>query len=169
MLDGIDHALNAFQTIDKGLIYIDFTGKNPSFIQAVTPPWMKTIGKDYNYKKVAYIQIGKPFGLISLDTANNYGFQYSGYEQWTQDKQTFDSDLSSYNNQMTIYNNEVDADNANGGVIGNSPEYLRLQQMSNALSQLDQQINNLATKLGAFWSPNSDIVTNIEIFWQGNY
>lgn len=152
ILDGIDHAINAFQTTDSGLIYIDFTGNDPSLIQAV-PPEETTFGTPDNHKKVAYLQVGEPLGLISLDTVNNYGFQYSGYEQWENDKQLFDSDLSSYNDQMTIYNNEVEADNAKGGVVTNSPEYLRLQSMSNSLAQLNQQINNLATKLGAFWMP----------------
>ena len=168
ILDGIDHAINAFQTTDNGSIYIDFTGNDPSLIQAV-PPGETTFGTPNNHKKVAYLQVGKPLGLISLDAANNYGFQYSGYEQWENDKQIFDSDLSSYNNQMTIYNNEVETDNANGGVVTNSPEYLRLQSMSNSLAQLNQQINNLATKLGAFWMPPDETITGIEVFWQGNY
>ena len=154
VLDGIDHALNAFQTTDQGLIYIDFTGNDPSIVQPVASQGETDFGAANNYKKVAYIEVGKPLGLISLDVASSYGFRYSGYEQWTTDMQTFNSILNSYNSRVQV-------DNTNGGVIRGSPEYLQLQQ-------LEQQLSALAVKLGTFWEPGGT-VTKIELFWKSNH
>jgi hypothetical protein len=152
-LTGMDHALNAFQTEDKGLIYIDFTGKDPSKTQT-TNTQGKTYGISDNNKKVAYVNIGKPLGLISLDVSDNYGFDYSGYEKWTQDKQIFDSKLAAYNSA-------IEFDNYAGGVVSGSAE-------SRRLNKVKQEINDLASRLGGFWD-EGEAVTNIETFWQSNH
>jgi len=154
VLDGINHALNAFQTTDKGLIYIDFTGNDPSIVQPIASYGETDFGTSKNYKKVAYIEVGKPLGLISLDVVSNYGFQYSGYEQWTTDMRAFNSILDSYNSR-------VQADNANGGVIRGSVEYLQMQQ-------LKRQLITLSTKLGTFWEPVGTVI-KIELFWKSNH
>jgi len=47
------HALNAFETTDKGLVYVDCTGP--------TQP----IGELDSYDKIGYIEVGEEYGLIS--------------------------------------------------------------------------------------------------------
>jgi len=56
--DEIGHALNAFETIDKGLVYIDCT----------------------QWDTIAYIEKGKEYGCIDLDKA--YSPAYSFYEEY---------------------------------------------------------------------------------------
>ncbi|AKB85149.1 AN1-type zinc finger domain-containing protein [Methanococcoides methylutens] len=52
--DDVDgHALNAFETTDKGLVYVDCTGST------------QQIGELDSYDKIGYIEVGKEYGLIS--------------------------------------------------------------------------------------------------------
>jgi hypothetical protein len=162
------HACDAFQITDESLIYIDFTGENSADDMYATSSLETTFGKVSNYKKIAYIQVGEPYGLISLDAASNYGFQYSGYSQWEKDKQTFDSDLSIYNNQVDAYNSLVESYNAKGGVLINSPEDIQLKSMKSSQDQLNQQILNFSARLGGFWD-QPGIVTGYKIIWDGSW
>lgn len=79
---GEGHALNAFNTTDRGLVYIDCTGQG---IQAVYPPFLCyiVIGDTDSDDKVAYLEIGKPLGMITLGCP--YGLSYADYEQWKED------------------------------------------------------------------------------------
>ena len=173
------HAFDAFQTSDRGLIYIDFTGKGFSDIQAFNQTGT-TLGEASNNKKVAYIQIGESYGLISLDTANNYGFQYSGYQQWTQDKQTLDSEQSSYSSQTEAYNNQEEAYNSQveaydsqveaynsqveaykarggGATVASSTQY---QQLATEYEQLVTEKQQLTTKYQQLTTTKTSLGTN---------
>lgn len=131
--EGIGHALNAFNTTDKGLVYIDCTGEELHTIQLFPlNQIIFTIGNIGGNDKIAYVQKGKPLGLISVGTS--YGLNYSDYLQWQLDvenmKRRFDS-----------------------------------TDISEVLSQLENESNQ---KLGSFWEPDSsasNIVESIEIYW----
>jgi len=65
----VGHALNAFRTTDKGLVYVDCTGRDiMSFIFGYV-----------EYDKVAYVVKGKVYGLVSINRATSP--EYSYYEQ----------------------------------------------------------------------------------------
>ncbi len=83
-VSGPAHALNAFYTTDRGLVYIDCTG--PGFQEV-------TLAVDYD--KVAYIEMGRDCGLIPLDKATS--FDYAFYEQWTQQWAEYEQKVSLYN------------------------------------------------------------------------
>ncbi|MBM3883489.1 MAG: hypothetical protein FJ387_27925 [Verrucomicrobia bacterium] len=54
---GIGHALNAFQTTDKGLVYVDCTGSpHPA-------------NKPDHFDTIAYLEVGKVYGRLHLDLA----------------------------------------------------------------------------------------------------
>ena len=48
------HALNAFNTTDMGLVYVDCTGSTTA------------LSKLDSYDKIAYLEIGKEYGLVSI-------------------------------------------------------------------------------------------------------
>jgi len=54
--EGKGHALNAFQTVDRGLIFVDVTEKDA----------------------IAYVQIGQPYGVISLSAVKSRYIDCSG-------------------------------------------------------------------------------------------
>jgi len=145
VFDEIDHALNAFQTIDKGLIFIDSTGQ--FFIHTVTPPWEIAFGEPIIWDKIAYVQKGKALGFIELGFAPYYGFEYSGYERWLADKALFDSKFNKYKGQV------------GGRESVSLTEYNRLKEQ-------ERELKEIAGRLGGFFEEKG-IVQGFQIFWEG--
>jgi hypothetical protein len=132
--EGPAHALNAFNTTDRGLVYIDCTGpgfQSPTFGDSLD-------GQDIyaEYDKVAYIEVGRAYGLITLDKATS--FDYGFYEQWTQQ-------WSDYEAKVSLYN-------------GGSLSYKERQV-------LRSQIEALSAILGDYrWEPLGN-VTRVDVHW----
>lgn len=80
---GAPHALNAFVTSDKGLIYVDCTG------EGLLVPTLQESSLECD--KIAYVAVGSECGLISLAPATP--LDYAGYRQ-AQD--TYDALLERY-------------------------------------------------------------------------
>jgi len=141
-----DHAFNVFETTDKGIIYIDDTGESIYPIPFYVPGSV-TFGDTDSNDKVAYVEIGKPFGLISLNVAHLYGFSYEGYEKWAMKKELFDNKSNEYDSILK------------GRLIVSQGEYYEL-------SKRMDELKALSNELGAFWEVG-EIVGNFEIFWDG--
>jgi len=109
----VGHALNAFETTDKGLIYIDCTGQGwGSWIKSHFVELDKITGRLYfveeslgSWDKVAYVEIGKEYGLIPLDQAES--LSYSFYEEYQQKQQEYEELVSDYNDEVKLYNEAV--------------------------------------------------------------
>ncbi|MBM3156214.1 MAG: CAP domain-containing protein [Chloroflexi bacterium] len=94
--DGPAHALNAFNTTDKGLVYIDCTGpgflgtniKNSSLINE-------------GYDKVVYMEAGEVYGLIPLGKATSFNYEF--YEQWMQLWDDYEDKVELYNSGSLSY------------------------------------------------------------------
>ncbi len=140
------HALNAFSTIDKGLVFIDCTGQGFSGLIPIvpySPGGSRVYGDVENWDKIAYVQVGKTYGLVSLEA--DHGPEYSDYEHWQQDKLLFDSKWDAYMRQL------------GGRLFVPEDEYRDLMRQ---LAELDA----LASHLGGFWEPLG-VVSKIEIYW----
>jgi peptidoglycan hydrolase CwlO-like protein len=162
--NSIGHALNAFLTTDKGLVYVDCTGTDDLTI-ITTPAQLegKLYGKADNYDKVAYVQVDKPLVFVSL--GNSLGSKYSDYQQWQRNKQWFDSKLQDYNNQTNAINSQVEAygraveafnkavETCNKAVeaFNKSPsdpfEYQRLVNELSSLNQTQSSLNQTQSSL----------------------
>jgi hypothetical protein len=79
---GIGHAINAFNTTDRGLVFIDCTGESEIDVHL---PGHVYIGDTGSHDKIAYVEMGKPIGHIN--TGLDYSLDYSDYEQWKLDVQ----------------------------------------------------------------------------------
>ena len=65
---GEGHALNAFNTTDKGLVYVDCTrGFSTPIIAEFTDSAKR---EEREHDKIAYVVEGKEYGLISIDKGN---------------------------------------------------------------------------------------------------
>lgn len=84
--EGGGHAVNTFQTSDKGPVYIDCTGKKESG----------------NYDTVGYVKIGKVYGQIDLSAAKC--FTYDCYLAHRQDVERQRDELKEYNRAVSEYN-----------------------------------------------------------------
>jgi hypothetical protein len=67
----IGHALNAFVTTDRGLVFVDSTGDNPLAI--VSPDGGRG---ECECDRIAYVRVGSEYGLISIDRAVDPAYDF---------------------------------------------------------------------------------------------
>jgi len=84
--EGGGHAVNAFQTTDKGLVYIDCTGGKESG----------------DYDTVGYVEMGKVYGRVNLSAATC--FTYDCYVAHQQNVERYRDELKEYNRAINEYN-----------------------------------------------------------------
>ncbi len=150
IIDSLNHALDVFETTDKGLVFIDDTGKSNNLqIYTISLPNSITFGQSNSWDKVAYVASGKPYGLIDLECALSFGLDYSGYQKWLAAKKAFDTLDDEYDKLV------------GGRVIVPQDTYNRLQNM------LTQE-KALASELGGFWD-SLGTVASYFITWDGNW
>ena len=152
----IGHALNAFCTGDRGLVYVDCTGEG---IRPVPfKEWLYEEAHPCENDKIAYIERGKENGAISIDKVES--LQYSFYIEYAQNWQR-------YHDMLEDYNNEVDAfDRALAGrTYLDEPEYSRFKTWEAELDEKQRMISELADKLGDWWFEPLGIVETVEIYW----
>jgi hypothetical protein len=153
----VGHALNAFRTSDKGLVFVDDTGSENRTC----------------YDRIAYLKIGEQYGVISLDAVrwryintsaykpdefwklltyithlenSTYPLTYDYYIEYQARVKFLDDTIKAYNAAVEEYNSR-------------SGKY-SYEQLREWLSS----INTLEAELGTLWLPMG-IVKNIEIYW----
>jgi len=152
-VDDTAHAVTAFQTSDKGLVYVDDTGNESG------------TGKDC----IGYVQVGKPYGAISLggvksqyidakgdpktawlpmySTTDPNPFSYDYYENYQRRYQFFKDSVTAFNLAVTDYNSG-----------GRTYSYSQL-------SAWDSNLDALWTDLGLPGYQPSKTVETIETYW----
>jgi len=152
--DDEGHALNAFETIDRGLVYIDCTGEH--FIKKAL-----SVNKDNptSWDTVAYVEIGKEYGLIDIAYAK--APSYSFYEKYKQKWQEYEIKLEAYNREVERYNQEI---LGKVYIIG-SPEDIRISAWEARLEKESQALDKLAEELSDFWFESLGVVKDIYIHW----
>ena len=172
------HALNAFNTTDRGLVYIDCGGETAQNntesvgMNSTSPEGLGVYGEANSCDKVAYVEVGKELGLVSLDIASCP--QYVCYQDYEQRKASFEASLADYNQEAQNYNSEVAAFNewvAGRVFIEGTSDAERAHQWSEELGQekdklaaLSETLDTEGKSCGAFWQPLG-IVSNVDIYW----
>ena len=143
----VGHALNAFKTTDKGLVYVDCTGGRLSIRRT-------SLERD----KIAYVVKGKEYGSISL--GKNTPLNYDSYEKMKADWNSYDAKLTAYNSEVRRFNSEIF-----GKVyyIGTT-EWLRIKEWERSLELQERLLENLRAQLEYVWEPLG-IVESIRIYW----
>jgi len=144
---GNGHALNAFETTDMGLIYIDNT----------------------NADQVAYVEIEKPYGRISMDGVNSRYISCNGdpsefYDlpQYMNQSNPFRySYYLDYQDRVNFYSETIRAYNEAVDSYNNGSRNLTYEQ----LSQWLDNIGSLGEELGSAFYQNGEKVKNIETYW----
>ena len=144
--DGMGHALNAFQTADGKIIYVD----------------------DVEKDAIAYVQVGQPYGKIELHAVRSSYIDCSGDParfwgplNYTSHPDPFSYDyylayqrrVEFYRESVEAYNRAVDQYNRGEG----NYSYSQLQSWYENLEMLKEE-------LGVIFEPMG-IVRNIEIYW----
>ncbi len=153
----VGHALNAFLTKDRGLVYIDCTG------EGMEPFTFKELPEDQDYPvehdKIAYIEQGKEYGVISIDKATS--LQYSFYTEYVQDWQECADLVDEYNEEVARYNDEI----ASKVYHKNSPELESIKAREAELVEKEERIKELVDKLGNYLFDPLGIVESVMIYW----
>jgi hypothetical protein len=145
--DEIGHALNAFETTDKGVIFVDCVENDT----------------------IAYVKVGQLYGVIALDAVktefiacNGNPDEFWGELTWQSYPNPFSYDYySNYRGRLDFFNQSVTAYNKavheyNSGSTKWS--YEQLGKWSENLEALDQDLGE------AIYNPMS-VVESIEIYW----
>jgi predicted nucleic acid-binding Zn ribbon protein len=157
---GSPHAIDAFYTTDKGLVFIDCTGA--SFFDGYweeAPFGLGKVWRTYESEdKVAYISVGKEYGLIELSSADST--EYSFYTSYS-------VKIANYNEQLESYNAEVDAYNRalGGRVFLDEPEYSYFLNWYDRLEEERAELNRIASTLPDYYYMPMGIVSKVEIYW----
>jgi hypothetical protein len=154
------HALNAFETSDKGLVYIDCTNSGDTEGKA----------KDNaGWDAVAYIEIGKKYGVLPVERIisakyDYYSLEYAYYTDCEQAWQEYETKLKAYNEEVDRFNRE-----AGGRVyIFGSAEERSMTARKEALAKQEKELENLAGQTGDRWLESeysSYLVKSVNIHW----
>jgi len=153
------HALNAFETTDRGLVYIDCTSG------------VSTNGEDEGQYRdtVAYIETGRRYGILNIDLVvsspyDYYPLQYDFYADCEKGWLEFQTMSELFNQEVDKYNDEI-----KGKVfVYGSPEAERMSAWKKELEQQEKELKRLGEKLGNRWyqSEYSGFnVKDIQIHW----
>jgi hypothetical protein len=153
--DSESHALNAFYTVDIGLVFVDCTGGG---FEVVIPSPKDSYNSDSDYDKIAYVQLGREYGLVSADAATSP--KYTFYEQYKQQWGEYERRLEDYNRRIEEYNQEISGEVYYVG----SSEYYRINRIYNELKQEEEELEQLEQELGSHWEPLG-VVSHVEIYW----
>jgi hypothetical protein len=157
----IGHALNAFKTTDKGLVYIDCTGQGLKSISYTTiegeKTWLHNKPTPGQYDKIAYIKKGMQLGVISIDKAES--LDYSFYLQYAQNCLKLEGMIDDYNNEVNAFNQAL-----GGRTLLEEPEYSQFKAWEAEIDGKKQTMLELADRLGPLFKPLG-IVETVEIYW----
>jgi hypothetical protein len=144
------HALNAFQTTDKGLVYVDCTGKEEGVVCLRGVSCMPT-----DWDKIAYVEVGKELGFISLDYA--YSPNYSFYEGYQAEEEAYSKEVESYNQDVEAYNKATE---------NYFYSYSELRIWYDRLQEEYAKLENIrSSDLGDFRWSSIGVVSSVEIYW----
>ena len=154
--NNIGHMLNVFNTTDKGLVFVDVTGNEQGTAN----------------DKIAYIEIGKPYGTIELDKVkeNLISCDVDCKDLISKVQYTYYPNIFEYNyylkfkkckdfyeNCINIYNQNIEEFNKGKRKY----TYSELNSWSNNLGLLEDQI----TSNNFYVIVESDPVKNIQLYW----
>ena len=172
----IGHAVNAFNTTDRGLVYTDSTGQTAqAYDISLLKPEAVEGGSDDSAAggdRVAYVEQGKELGFISLSV--NPSPDYAYYENYSLKSHDYEAKVAEFNSKAKAYNADVQAFNrwvsgttfiAGSGEARRAGEWKQQIQMSRYLLKADEaNLDHDKTSLGPLWKPMG-IVSNIDIRW----
>jgi hypothetical protein len=162
--DEMGHACNAFNTIDKGLVYIDCTGQGSddklNFHAEYTEEGFVFVDDNPDsWDAVAYIEVGKEYGLIPLAKAK--ALYYSFYEEYEEKWQIYQELLAAFNDEVTQFNQEIQGKTYYQG----SPELARMEDWQAELEEQSELLDKLSEELGNVRFEPKGIVRDVWIHW----
>ena len=170
----IGHAINAFQTTDRGLVYIDCTGE----MEKIWTGSSYTSAEDYSslelwvgdddipasvrllkFDVVAYVVEGEEYGTIGINEADSLSYYF--YIDYMQAWEEYEVLLVEYNTEVMLYNAEI----AGKVYIEGSKEYKMIKAWEAELIETEQVLLDLEDELGYYCYYTLGIVEKVYIHW----
>jgi hypothetical protein len=152
---GIGHAVNVFETTDRGIVYIDCTGQS---IYSQLDTWDDSVAF-LSWDKVAYIEIGQIFGVLSLEKAVSPDYEF--YREFQQKWEDYKSRLAAYNTAVKKYNQYIQ-----GKIFRPGSEELReVKILDTQLKEEQKTLNALGAEIGTSNFKPLGVVKSISIHW----
>jgi hypothetical protein len=153
------HALNAFETKDKGLVYIDCTNSGITGSQHASRNW----------DSIAYIEKGKKYGVLPIERVLSveydfYPFEYAFYTDCDNAWQEYETKLKAYNIEVERYNEA----SVNKVFIIGSPEAQKMLTWKAEIQAAEKEVLSLKAKAGDRWVESeysSYLVKSVNIHW----
>jgi hypothetical protein len=153
------HALNCFETTDRGIVYIDCTNGGLDNDENEARGW----------DTVAYIEIGEKYGILDIDVVarlpDDYAtLQYDFYAEREEEWLEYKIMLGLFNDEVDEYNREISGKVFTYG----SPEEKRISAWEKKLMTEEKELKELEKKLGNSWYKteySEYIVKDVNIHW----
>jgi len=158
------HALNAFDTIDMGLVYIDCTGQSSGdklniHLEYTEEGYEFVDDNPESWDAVAYVKAGKEYGLVPLARAE--ALYYNFYEEYKEKWQIYRQILAGFNDEVALFNQEIQGNTYYQG----SPELARMEAWQAELEEMEESLDEFSEELGSIWFEPKGIVKDIWIHW----
>jgi len=148
----IGHAATAFQTTDRGLVVIDDTSSYDTGSQAIGD------GAAASFDKMAYIAIGRDYGVVPLEVAGSPLYNY--YLFYLEQFSLFDSKRDAYEAEVDAYNRELA-----GRTKLKEPEFSYFNDWFERLETMKEELNALGDSLGNYYWDSLGTVSEVKLFW----
>jgi hypothetical protein len=154
------HALNAFETTDKGLVYIDCTNSSSA----------GTLGNGTRtWDAVAYIEKGKKYGVLLIERVlaleyDYFPFEYDFYIECEKAWQEYKTKFEAHNEEIDRFNKET---SGRVFIIG-STEAKKMIAWKEEILAAERELEFLQEKAGDRWLEteySSYLVKSVNIHW----
>ncbi len=150
----IGHALNAFFTPDRGLVFVDCTGAQETGILEAA---IDSIECDHD--KIAYVRPGKEYGLITLDRAESPAYEF--YVAYSQAWMDYRQEVEAFNHLASEYN----ALEAGRSLVTGGEEARYAQRLYRELEAMRVSLEMQQELLGPCRWRSLGIVEQVRIYW----
>ncbi len=164
------HALNAFETMDRGLVYIDSVG------DGWWTMWIPELGEYLprdgsllplgdgttalgEWDKVAYVEKGKELGSVSIAKAESVEYEF--YLEYAEKREDYYDRREAHDREMELYKQETSRE----VYVEGSREMANLEAWKARLDQEKLALDELAEELGDYIYEPLGIVEKICIRW----
>ncbi|NLL90565.1 MAG: hypothetical protein GX226_05645 [Dehalococcoidales bacterium] len=158
----IGHAINAFETTDMGLVFIDCTGgllKTWDGEQYIYESAIDPYPAADKWDTIGYLAIGKIYGHIGIDEAES--LEYSFLEDYLNGWESYKTLLAEYNHQVKQYNEAVEGKT----FITGTEEYQQMKAWQTELKEMEKTLSEMEDELGDYYYLPSGIVSSYSIYW----
>jgi hypothetical protein len=152
----VGHALDAFNTTDLGLVYIDCTGRG---LEEIAEAQLFSGDEPlYECDSIAYVSKGNEYGIVSIDRAKSLDYDF--YAEYADTCRQVATMLDDYNSEVEAFNQAL-----NGRTVLAEPEYSQFKTWESEIDTMKAELEELFQVTGHYWAEPLGIVETVNMYW----